>query len=124
MAKRPTKVSSAALQMSTRIAIYILHVTEPDGQIWHYVGSTKAQRLEERVLEHKWNKGAKATVGAAARGASIELGGAHLAIDRRLEQALLSSPMVDQLCKLCKERNTSGPLLRLRRGERPRIPSS
>src|SRR5262245_49234662 len=32
--------------------LYLLHIAEPNGEIWHYAGTTTPDRLEDRLREH------------------------------------------------------------------------
>jgi hypothetical protein len=94
--------------MSTRHrhCIYLLHVTETDGSVWHYVGATARSRLKTRLYEHRVGKGAALTDKASQRGAKIDLGWYTYKATRHLEAPLTASPITPSFCGMCKALET------------------
>lgn len=90
----------------TRPAVYILHITDTDGTVTHYVGLIETRDISIRLNEHRTGKGSILTAAAHRRGAHLELGRIIHGADYRLETALINTPNIERFCLICSAMNT------------------
>lgn len=91
----------------TARAVYVLHIEYPDGAREHYVGSSKQERIRERLNDHKNSHAANLTKDAQRRGALIMLGAILQSGNYQWEHAVARSGFKAHLCMICKPREPS-----------------
>jgi hypothetical protein len=90
--------------------MYIIHIREHDGRIWHYIGLTDRENIDERLAEHKRGKGNLRVYEAVKRAAYIESSILLPNGDRYVEKftQLASEDLLrDTICSHCREQGLS-----------------
>ena len=100
------------------MTVYILHITERTGQIWHYVGYTKHKTADTRLKAHRDKSRNLQTNEAARRGATIEIGHQFIHWHQQAEKAAICSPMTPSFCEICSAQNMARQLAPKREQEK------
>jgi predicted GIY-YIG superfamily endonuclease len=82
--------------------VYLLHFSKPLSHAQHYIGVTKRNEVDARILEHSNGEGAKITRAANRAGITFTLArvwpDAPFAFERQLKQR----GSAKRICPICK----------------------
>ena len=93
------------------VLLYIMHITETDGSIWHYAGVTTERRMWDRLLEHKRDTKRDRVAQAVARGAQVTIHNIDPNASTWQEQAVIAMSeraVREQLCPQCATERPEG----------------
>lgn len=91
------------MTQNPKIIVYLLHFNSPIHHVQHYLGSTQAGRLEQRMFEHASGRGAALTAEAVKRGIGWSISASWITDGRELEQRLKRIRKYSRRCCVCKD---------------------
>lgn len=96
-----------------KFVTYVLHFDRPKGRAQHYIGSCKADRLGQRMIEHRRGLGSAFTRAFFGEGIGATLAALEEGDDRSAELRLKSVRPRRRACPICMKGEPIFPIQRL-----------
>lgn len=90
--------------------VYLVHFDSPFSHAKHYMGFTEREDVENRLEEHRTNRGSKLLRAVNAAGISWRLSRTWEGMTRSEERKLKNGKRAPRLCPMCQAQKKAKPV--------------